>query len=460
MANKRIKYISSLLPVFLLFPAIASADSFVSIIGSPYKVIEEKPEATNTGLHNIFIVRDIKDTKIVYKSSKSTNNIEIFKFGSAGAAPALTPETDVTIDNGTLTLNNPSGDCGYYVTENANPAYYFWVVNYADHVFSISKISASPDQQCEATVLDIEASASPIYYYTINGARQELNRDIRVEYTTQEYSTDAAQFLNVDKEISQKSLSSILYVTPPAYCSTYFTISGDRYLRTWSEEVSMESSVIQPVAVACKTGYVGEEENEESEEDSNVIRGDGTLSAPAEFNFFAATTEGAVFYEWQVARDPEFQDLITTSTFKDFDYTFNEEGMYYVQFVAASENDFCMTSEQYNFQVGASDLVCPNAFSPNGDGVNDVWKVSYRSLIDFHCEIFNRNGQLLYSFSDPSDGWDGTYHGRKVKSGVYYYVIVATGADGRKYKNSGDINIINSVYYGGSGETEPSESPE
>jgi hypothetical protein len=44
--------------------------------------------------------------------------------------------------------------------------------------------------------------------------------------------------------------------------------------------------------------------------------------------------------------------------------------------------------------------------------------------------------------TDPSQGWDGTYNGKLVPAGVYYYVIKASGTDGQTYKLSGDINIL------------------
>jgi hypothetical protein len=45
-------------------------------------------------------------------------------------------------------------------------------------------------------------------------------------------------------------------------------------------------------------------------------------------------------------------------------------------------------------------------------------------------------------FTDPSSGWDGTYHGKLVDTGVYFYVVTATGSDGVKYKKRGDISIL------------------
>ena len=49
----------------------------------------------------------------------------------------------------------------------------------------------------------------------------------------------------------------------------------------------------------------------------------------------------------------------------------------------------------------------------------------------------------IFSFTGPSQCWDGKYKGKYVDAGVYFYVIQARGADGKNYKLKGDINIIN-----------------
>ena len=72
------------------------------------------------------------------------------------------------------------------------------------------------------------------------------------------------------------------------------------------------------------------------------------------------------------------------------------------------------------------------------------WKVAYKSIVEFKCWIFNRWGEQIYHYQDPSGGWDGRYHGKLVPPGVYYYVIEARGADGQKYKLKGHINILRS----------------
>ena len=133
-----------------------------------------------------------------------------------------------------------------------------------------------------------------------------------------------------------------------------------------------------------------------------------------------------------------FNELETTHTFLDY-------GTYYVRFMASNDAGTCdYYGATYEISVGESRLECPNAFSPGAtEGVNDEWKVSYKSITSFECHIFNRWGIKVAEFSDPSQGWDGRHNGKLVPAGVYYYVIKARGADGRDYDLKGDINIIN-----------------
>ena len=93
--------------------------------------------------------------------------------------------------------------------------------------------------------------------------------------------------------------------------------------------------------------------------------------------------------------------------------------------------------------VGQSALVFPNAFSPNGDLINDVFKAKeYQSIVEFHAYIFNRWGQKIYDWTDPTGGWDGTYSGKDVKEGVYFLLCKAKGADGREYNIKKDVNLL------------------
>lgn len=96
--------------------------------------------------------------------------------------------------------------------------------------------------------------------------------------------------------------------------------------------------------------------------------------------------------------------------------------------------------------VPESSLLMPNAFSPNGDGTNDVYKPKdgYQNIEEFHAYIFNRWGQKLFEWTNPAEGWDGTFKGKPVKEGVYFCLVKAKGTDGKVYNIKKDVNLLRS----------------
>lgn len=104
--------------------------------------------------------------------------------------------------------------------------------------------------------------------------------------------------------------------------------------------------------------------------------------------------------------------------------------------------------EPFNITLSESSLDVPNAFSPNGDGINDYFNVyNAKSLVSFSAAIFNRWGQKLYSWGldevgCEGCGWDGTYNGKPVKAGVYFVVVKAKGADGIEYEYRQAVNLL------------------
>jgi gliding motility-associated-like protein len=103
------------------------------------------------------------------------------------------------------------------------------------------------------------------------------------------------------------------------------------------------------------------------------------------------------------------------------------------------------TLDPFTVIVQPSTLKVPNAFSPNGDGINDVFRVmkdSYQSITEFRAVILNRWGNKLYEWTDIDGGWDGTYNGKVVKDGVYFVIVKARGADGVEYNIRKDVNVL------------------
>ena len=202
--------------------------------------------------------------------------------------------------------------------------------------------------------------------------------------------------------------------------------------------------------------------NERNRPTSQTLIAGSEYSGPLEIAFYSNPTPGAQYYFWAVYKSTE---RIATRNDRDMRYTFSEPGAYRV--VCAVNNASCSSdSSEVNVQISESYLAVPNVFTPNGDGKNDEFRVAYRSLKEFHCWVYNRWGKLVYEWTDPSKGWDGTINGRPAAEGAYYYVIRALGTDAAKnagymskiaytkkklgadesvigiYQMSGDINLI------------------
>jgi gliding motility-associated-like protein len=69
-------------------------------------------------------------------------------------------------------------------------------------------------------------------------------------------------------------------------------------------------------------------------------------------------------------------------------------------------------------------LWMPDAFSPDGDGLNDRFHAVTRNVNQFSMNIYSRTGQLLYTTADVSGGWDGTCNGKPCPAGGYVYIVV------------------------------------
>ena len=161
------------------------------------------------------------------------------------------------------------------------------------------------------------------------------------------------------------------------------------------------------------------------------------------------------YYEWRFTLEGEAQSEPYLIRYEqDTDYTFTEAGSHKIVCYAVftqGRDTIAYTQDYWNdvgpirVTVSESKLDMPNAFSPNGDGINDTYKPKdgWKSLVEFRAIIFNRWGQKIHEWTDPaSDGWDGTFNGHPVKEGVYYVDVTAKGADGRKYHIRRDVNLL------------------
>jgi gliding motility-associated-like protein len=85
----------------------------------------------------------------------------------------------------------------------------------------------------------------------------------------------------------------------------------------------------------------------------------------------------------------------------------------------------------------------PNAFTPDGNSINDVFKPTIsQSIKDYHMIVFNRNGQTVFETRDYRKGWDGTFKGKKQPSASYVYLIKYTNIFGYETVENGAVLLI------------------
>lgn len=147
-------------------------------------------------------------------------------------------------------------------------------------------------------------------------------------------------------------------------------------------------------------------------------------------------------YQWLLYKDTAdyreqtvtLEDSLIDNRFRtetDFNYVYQNPGRYKVRLIAINgEHNHCSDTTAAQFiNVVLSLVNVPNVFTPNGDGINDVFYVQTLSVESFKAVIINRWGNKLYEWTNPEEGWDGRVNGRYASPGTYYYIVTARGRE-------------------------------
>ncbi|MGA3014691.1 MAG: gliding motility-associated C-terminal domain-containing protein [Bacteroidales bacterium] len=141
---------------------------------------------------------------------------------------------------------------------------------------------------------------------------------------------------------------------------------------------------------------------------SLTINNDTCITDTTTVKLIARVT-GATSYTWQDGTT----DSVITAT---------KPGLYWVMVLVnnCSKTD---SVEIVSCPLGTIKVYMPNAFTPNGDGVNDVFKPVINEIVNIHLMIYNRWGELIFETHDITKGWDGTSKGRNCEAGAYTYIL-------------------------------------
>ena len=358
---------------------------------------------------------------------------------------------------------------GSYYIEVDGQKEYFYLIRYKNYLSNTADWNLSVTPSCDATTLTLSGTLpAPMVYTLADGRKRTLPRYCTVAYTDicwqDKAWADSAAVMTC--EFPQTS-----FTLPALYKATDISLVVDNIAQALgmdkdSVTVGFDTPIAVKSYVTSRTetrGKQGEPSNElERPANESVLTG----SAELRIQFYSNPTPEASYFSWRVYKGTE---LLYTRNDENLFEVFSEPASYRV--VNTVSGTYCPCdacnhdSTEITVNISASDLRVPNVFTPNGDGQNDEFRVQYRSIVEFHCWVYNRWGKLVYEWTDPAKGWDGTINGRPAAEGAYFYVIRARGSDANPnqgykskaaykrsklnnedmlgiYQLSGDINLL------------------
>ncbi|SHE96311.1 gliding motility-associated C-terminal domain-containing protein [Mariniphaga anaerophila] len=312
-----------------------------------------------------------------------------------------------------------------------------WVFNN-----SISATAEVIESNCESFRLNGSFNSSPMVYFDLaDNSELEVLKDIHVEWKAGEAKVAAV--------ISPQVFD------PPAKNTDYTLRVYDRFGCETKASVTYESIVTKAQFSIDFGDQQGKDENE--------------LEAPLTVNFTNESENGDPgLYEWFFFKDLDDIKRESENTQQPIDsimivaydvnptYTYEETGTYMVKLVSKKASEFHTCVDTFYLEnyitIQPSFIEAPNVFTPNGDGVNDVYAVKFQSMKSIKISIFNRWGKRVHFYESgdvrgfgntyTATVWDGKLGGRYASPGVYYYVAVGTGRDDETRRARGFFHLF------------------
>lgn len=329
--------------------------------------------------------------------------------GTVNSCTAVVNSSVTVMPTPTLNVNSVSICRGSDASLSVNGATsYSWFPSSALSATTGSNVSSSSPVSITYTVIGILGNCSdttestvtvnPLPALVVNSATvcYGFSADL-IASGASFYSWSPATYLNTASGASVIATPSV---------STSYVLTGTLGMCTSTLQTSVHVNPLPAASIGA----------------SNTI-----INTPGES--VSLTASGGVNYSWS---NGSLTSLITIAP--------SQTGDYCVTVVSAEgcEQKACITIEV----SPESTIYIPNAFTPNGDDLNDVLYTPGTNIVTYHFMIYNRWGNLVFESGDMEKGWDGTYKGEPVKDDVYNYRLLAEGINHAIYKKTGFITVV------------------
>ena len=160
-----------------------------------------------------------------------------------------------------------------------------------------------------------------------------------------------------------------------------------------------------------------------------------TINQPLQLNAVDVNNSGFINYTWSPALGLNNTLIKNPIAVVSLDITYT---------VTARTADGCEASDDINIKVFVKpELYVPTAFTPNNDGLNDVIKVIPVGIKELkYFRIFNRWGELVFSTTDPSSGWNGIYKSQRQNTSVFVWMAEGIDYKGNILQRKGTVTLI------------------
>jgi gliding motility-associated-like protein len=255
----------------------------------------------------------------------------------------------------------------------------------------------------------------------VNGNAVDLTWQNNPSFIAEEYSIQK----NSNKTFNSLQVSNNTSLTDPAY-STEVETCYKIYYRDVCGNRSETS------AEACPIRLTGSLRNDNSIS-LNWTAYNGWENGVNSYVVQKFTQEGALLQTF---------DAGTTTTLIDDEEDLLHQALIFVVIANPSEPGIPASVSNRITVIKNPNLFYPRAFTPNSDNLNDVFNVYGQFIDEFEMSIFNRWGELMYTTTEISEGWDGNFKSNQMPEGTYTFIVKILDRAGRNIKESGSVLLL------------------
>jgi gliding motility-associated-like protein len=301
-----------------------------------------------------------------------------------------------------------------------------------------------------SVTLTVTGNSEPITFNWSNGSTNSTVNDLGPGTYTVTIEEEGGCIINLEFDIIEPPLLTLdvvdyqditcfggndgfIYLDPEGGVPPYIFISGGTVLpdsNLTTLEAGTYEIVVQDMHACTDTVIQILVEPIELEVDAgdnlNIpFGGTTTIDASSNATVIASVT-------WLPTDGLSCTDCLNPDASPDFTTTY--------QVTLVDENG-CIATDEVTINV-ILDFTVPNAFTPNGDGLNDLFQISADFLESVTLEVFNRWGDLVYRSEELGKGWDGTFDGSEQEIGTYIYKVNAVTISGQELIKTGTVSLL------------------